>query len=330
MALPATPLPRKPRPSDEAILELFEQGLGNGEIAGRLHSTPSTISSRLHALGKTRRRTGTKLARFVRRVVDYQKAHPSISFAEVARHFRISPCYAGLIFAREGCKTPFPPRTKKPPQIGMYSGGRAEQLVQAFQELGSSKRVAARFHLTRSYVNQVLQVMGCRTKRQARPYDLQKAKARYESGESLRDIARDLKIGEHRLRREIDGAGGRIRHKTAWLKGWHEERREAVAKMKKFKPDARKLDPLTEARIALAACRKAQDPKTWSDYMLTDELKPGPRDTFDARRASLRSFWRTHKQRIKLEMQRVAALPQVERDAIAPAARREISRLLLA
>jgi hypothetical protein len=176
------------------------------------------------------RRTGAKLARFVRRVVGYQKAHPSISFAEIARHFRISPYYAGMIFRRAGCKTPFPPRTEKPPQIGMHSGITADQLVQTFQQMGSSKRVAERWGLTRSYVNQVLLAAGCRTKRQPRPYDLQKAIARYRSGDPIYEIATENKIGHKRLRRDLFDAGETIRHKTAWLKGWHAERRDAVKK----------------------------------------------------------------------------------------------------
>jgi hypothetical protein len=178
------------------------------------------------------RRTGAKLARFVRRVVGYQKAHPSISFAEIARHFRISPYYAGMIFRRAGCKTPFPPRTKKPPQTGMYSGITADKLVQTFQQMGSSKRVAERWGLTRAYVNQVLLAAGCRTKRQPRPYDLQKAIARYKSGDPIDEIATENKIGHKRLRRDLVDAGVIIRPKTAWLKGWHAERSDAVKKIK--------------------------------------------------------------------------------------------------
>jgi hypothetical protein len=188
---------------------------------------------------RRRRRTGAKLARFVHRLVAFQKDHPSMSFAAIARRFHVTPGCVGPIFKRAGCKTPFPPKTRKPPQIGMYSHVTADQMLQAFQELGSSKRVASRFHLTRSYVNQVLSTAGCRTKRRPREVDWKKIKSLYEGGIAILEIARQFKIGHKRVRRELAERGVTIRPNTAWLIGWHEARRAAVAEVKsgRTRPD---------------------------------------------------------------------------------------------
>jgi hypothetical protein len=102
--------------------------------------------------------------------------------------------------------------------------------------------------------------------------------------------------------------------------------RETTALAKKFKPDERALNPLAQARIRLVACL-AVNPSV-SEYAMTDDLKPGPSATFAARRGSLKSFWTTHRERIELEKQRVAALSKTERDIIEAESRQVIQDAL--
>ena len=90
---------------------------------------------------------------------------------------------------------------------------------------------------------------------------------------------------------------------------------------KSFRPDARGLTSLTKSRITLAACLAADG---LSEYAMADQLNPGSSETLEARRQSLRSFWRTQRRRLELETAGVAARPKAERDAIAEKARQSI------
>lgn len=116
---------------------------------------------------------------------------------------------------------------------------------------------------------------------------------------------------------ETERAGRRERHSA-----WSRSRFKLAKEREKFKPDARGLSALTKARIVLAACLAAEG---LSKYKMTDQLNPGPRETFDKRLDGLKSFWRTNRGRYELEKPRVAAIPKPERDAIAAAAREQIS-----
>jgi hypothetical protein len=228
---------------------------------------------------KRRRRRGAKHDRFVRRVLDFQKSHPTMSFTRIARHrnFRVSPSYISMVCAKAGIKSPFPARAMP---VGMYSGVTADQIVQAFQELGSSKLAAERLNLTRSYVNHVVQVKGIRTKRQPRPYDLQGAKLRYETGEPFEDIARDLKIGAHRLRYELEGIGVVIRSTTDHMKKWHADRKQKLAEV-----DALRIQ-VEQGNAATARLREIEEERR-PVLVGTNRIvmnKPGPK--LDVERAA--------------------------------------------
>ena len=116
---------------------------------------------------------------------------------------------------------------------------------------------------------------------------------------------------------ETERAGRRERH-SAWAKS----RFKLAKEREKFKPETRGPSALTKARIELAACLAAEG---LSKYKMTNQLNPGPRETFDKRLDGLKSFWRTNRGRYELEKPRVAAIPKPERDAIAAAARQQIS-----
>jgi hypothetical protein len=178
-----------------------------------------------------RRRRGAKLDRWVRRVLAYQKDHPSASFTEIARHFRVQQSYMSVIFGNAGIKSPVPARTFP---VGFYTGVTADQMIEAFKELGSSKLVAERFGLTRSYVNQILSRTGFRTKRRPREVDWQQIQSLYEGGMAILTIARQFRVGHKRVRRELADRGVTIRSGTAHAKATHAKRNELIAQGKKL------------------------------------------------------------------------------------------------
>ena len=205
---------------------------------------------------KTPRRRGAVMERFVQDFGQAFKADNSIKLTDkitnLAKLFDVSRDYVRLLLPRAGCEI------SRPSGAGNRTGVSGDQILKAVKEdeakngkSGSSQRIAKRFGLSSTYVNQVRRRAGFPAGRQKRPYDKEKAKRLYVSQhQPLYKIRRQLKIGETRLKRDLLAMGVTIRSNTAHFKDWHAER-SALVGQGKILATIESMDP-RERVIALA------------------------------------------------------------------------------
>jgi len=200
------------------------------------------------------RRRGAVMERFIQSIGQAFKGDPSIKLTDkithIAERFSISRDYVRLLLPRAGCEI------NRPLGAGNRTGVSEDQILQAVKEdeaengkRGSSQRVAERFGLSPTYVNQIRRRAGFPAGRQMREYDKEEAKRRYQSKDSTREIARDSKIGELRLKKDLLGMGEVIRHKAWRIRTWHSDRQQLVDQGK-ILAAIRKL-PESNARVVL-------------------------------------------------------------------------------
>jgi hypothetical protein len=183
-----------------------------------------------------KRRTGAMLALFIRRVVAFQKAHPLMSFAEIARRFHITPFYAGMLLKGAGCRTPYPTKGRRAPMVGRHSGVSPDRIRRAFEEEGSVAKAAACLRLSKRWVTEVLKRAGSGVRASYREVDWKGATALYVDRQlSMDEIARHFKVSYGRIRRGFRKRGVTIRPKTAGLRAFHTDQVALVNTGKKVK-----------------------------------------------------------------------------------------------